>query len=71
MYFDRRISGLETMLGKCPVCSGKPRIVVVDETEDFGPAEVSEPEPENCAYCGGEREALVIRIVSEQAPYPT
>ena len=67
MTFDRRVSGLEMMLHKCPVCDGRQRIVIIDEDD---PGHFPDSEPENCAYCGCERETVVIRIVSESAPYP-
>jgi hypothetical protein len=69
MSFDRRLTNLEAMFGKCPVCDGKQRIVIVDETDDDTP-KMSASDPGHCIYCGGLRNTVTIRIVNESTPLP-
>jgi len=71
MSFDRRLTNLEAMFGKCPVCDGKQRIVIVDDSDDDTPDRGSASDPEHCVYCGGLRNTVIIHLVSESSPLPT
>ena len=54
----------------CPVCDGKPRIVIVDETEDADEKTFNSSEPENCPSCGTLRNTVTIQIVNKVTPLP-
>jgi len=65
MYFDRRVSGLEMMLGSCPACTKKQHVVIIDEDD---PDHFPDSGPEHCERCGRELETIIINLVSEHSP---
>lgn len=73
MSFDRRLTNLEAMFGKCPACDGKQRIVVIDDADDGNgaPGQTSASDPEHCIYCGGLRNTVTIRIMNEHPQIET
>ena len=68
MNFDYRLTRLEKTMSVCPACLGKPRIVIIDETEHG--KDVSSAEPENCAVCGNPRDTTTIVIRNQETPLP-